>query len=386
MRSTRRSIALRCVLGLWAGAALAAGAAACNLLLGTGSFTACTALGDAGWFDADCRSCVEAFCCDQAAACVADPACSTRQQCLAGGFPLLSCPLDSGVEAIAWRAPGDGGPAAALDACLATSCAARCDRGPWACVGFSSWPAVPSGSPGATVTVTIDPSKFSGYLCEPGDESVRIRVVEVCPTGDETSCTSFPNPAPDAGPFALPVPLGFQGGYLHVLPDSMGGDSDPLEALVYFTWPLAADTRVDLRFLTVQILLTAAEQGGVMDFDADAGTLVVLPKDCLGSPAAGVTLAKWPPLDTDAFIHSAGFSFDHCVEGQSNAQPLDAAAMVTTTDDGVAGWADMRTGVAATFTAAIDGGAFPLIAKWQPTTLPRAVTYVWLTPMPPQQP
>jgi hypothetical protein len=357
--------------------ALAGGAVACNLLIGAGSFVVCTSVADAGWYDAGCQSCVEANCCAQAAACAADPACSARQSCLGGLSPLLSCPLAGGVEASAWKQQTAGPPSAALESCVGASCGPACGGGPWACVnGFSSWP--DAAAAGAMVTVTLHPSQFASCLTTSGPLET-IRQVTVCQDYNGTNCGKpLSNPGAMPGPFAIQVPVPFNG-YLDVVPEP--GDAGLLESLVYLSWPPASDTDVDLRFLSVSYLQKVATKGGVGMFDADAGTLVVLARDCLGDPAAGVSLAISEELMPNPGIGSDGFSFKDCAPGQAGAQEPDAAPAVTTTDDGVAGWANVRPGLLVTFGAAIDGGAVP-IAGFSALVQPRSVTYVWLTPTP----
>jgi hypothetical protein len=366
---------------LAATAAVAGGSVACNVLIGADQFSVCNSLDDAGWHDGGWLDGLEANCCDQAAACAADPGCSVRQSCLLASVPLLACPLVGGVEASAGNQPYMvTGPATALASCVASSCEVTCGGEPWACVpGVSSSPA--SANDGdAGVTITINPTFFSGSLTPPLGPAVTIKQVSVC-RAPMACAKPIPNSTGMPGPFAIPGPLLF-GSYLDVVAEPVDGGDAPLEALVYLSWVASVDTTIDLRFLTLPLLTELAKSGGVVSFDPDAGTLVVLARNCVGDPAAGVTLTFWNALMPNPGLHSAGFTFMDGVPGQAVAQEPDpdAAPVVTTTADGVAGWVDMTPGLTANFTASIDGGA--AIAQMAPITQAGSVTYVWLTPVP----
>jgi hypothetical protein len=240
------------------------------------------------------------------------------------------------------------------------------------------------------VTVTIVPTLFNGCVDAPDPSPALVAQVARCNGGGGACEPAFGGP-PTSGPVRVSVPPGFRG-YLDVVPAPDGGaEGVPLHALVYLSWPIVADTTVELRFLTPSLLGAVAAQLGVADLDADAGTLVVFARDCLGDPAGGVTLtpATAAFLDPDPFAPSDAFNFPSCTVAQ--ASPAGAVQAPTTTANGIAGWAQLDpdytrdSGLAAPFTASLDGGAIP-IGCLAPLVQAQTVTYVWLGPTPPCQP
>ena len=371
-RKVHRNI-LRCAAVLAGAAAVAGSAVACNLILGTSSFSACSSVSDAGWYDADCLACVEANGCDEATACAADPACAARQTCLSRGFPLLSCPLEAGVLASASPDALDAGP---LRTRVSALCGATCPAGTWACAGgFSSWPVAPPG----TATVTIDPTIFVS-LNDRGPAAVieQVRVCNGFPQDGGVNCPSrFDGGAPGALRFPVTTPFT---GYLEVVAQATDGGSPPLDSLIYLSWPVVTDTTIDLRVLTDDGLSVIATALGVGSFDSSKATLVVLAKDCHGDPAANVTLTMAPGQPVDPGKGSDAFTFLNGQPAPTDASvPGSSALPATTTTDGVAGWAEVVPGLVVSITAhARSGQTF----TFQPSVQSRSVTYLWLTPVP----
>jgi hypothetical protein len=375
-RKARRTLALL-ALALGAALALVMGAMACNLVLDTGSYAACFAAEDAGWFDAGCLACVQENCCDKAALCAADPTCAAQQSCAAQGYPALSCVPD-GVYVSATSTRVADSP---LSVCAQTLCAATCGTppSPWGCLGNAPPNPPDAGDDAGDVTVTLVPTIYNSAGClTDSDSPAAIARVLLC---GGIGCLSGYTGPDTAGPLAVKVHAPFQG-YLDVMP-SQGSPDPPLHSLVYLAWPIVADTTIELRFLTQGRLAAFAGILGAAAPDAGAGTLVVLVRDCQGRPASGVTITPDPYQMPSPLAGATGYTFSDCFPSMVGTELLQAP---TTTLDGVAGWVGAFPGydpdapLAAKFTATIDGGLpFAVI---QPSVQAATVTYVWLAPAP----
>jgi hypothetical protein len=379
MRARRLDVRRALAWGAITATLMGAGAA-CSIVLGTGSYTTCSAADDAGWYGADCLACVQANCCEQAAACARDPACAERERYLGQGVPILASPLTAGVLASLDTGALDAGlPASALKSCKAMSCGAPCG-GPWACADRDAgWPQALT----ATATVTIDPTVYDSSLTSLGPP-VTIDHVSLCRgamQGGGANC-SPPLPGGEPGPMRIPVDVGFTG-YFDVVSKTLDGGDLPLEALVYLSWPIAGDVTIDLRLLTHMNAVAIAQgltggDGGEVD---TTGTLVVIAKDCSGDPAAGVTLIPIHSLGADPFTGSDAFTFDEngMPAPQYTSSLGDAAPGPAVTGAvGVAGWTFLDPAHQALFSAS--AGGLPLVTQAEVNVKKSSLTYFWLTP------
>jgi hypothetical protein len=375
VKGRRRRAAL--LSASWLIASTAVGAAACNAILGTSSFTACNALADAGWYDPDTLACIQANCCTQASACERNPVCAELGACLAGSVPVLRCQSGAFATLGTLSAPDAGAAFAALE-----QCAGKC-QGPWACVSHTP---LGGATPGA-VKITLLPTIFQGNLGALASPIPWAAVESYTVYGDREGLT----PIADGGPVdGRPIEIEIQEpyvpftGYIDVkaLPvlGEDGGPDTPLEALVYLNWGVTVDTTVDLRLLTHGSLNILANQ---LMATPRPGTAIVtaLVRDCIGNAASNVILTP-NTEDTNPFTCSDPFAFGPCqdlVGTGSIGCDAGRAPVTKTQDPGIAGWANLGPISSVEFGWGLEGwDASPFPVKV--VIKPDAMTYVWLTP------
>jgi hypothetical protein len=234
--------------------------------------------------DPACGACgtSQASCCDLSTACVANPECarltSCERACAAGDAEcLLRCELAHPDGKDAERAFGD---------CLTKACPTTCIQPQWACLQRAPAP--------ASTTVIALNITLQFYDYESGKPLAGL-TARPCNTQDLTCATPVGEATvTNAGGVArMHLPFGRFAGYTEV-----SGPDIPT-VLVYFpplTRDFVAGSLPIPRQSTFQTFATS-----IATPRADAASLIVTLRDCLGLPHAGVKLSIQPTNDSTTF-------------------------------------------------------------------------------------
>ncbi len=264
-----------------------------------------------------CRTCVEAMCSEQVAACSADVDCAAALACATDSSPATA-------RVCSALALGSV-PATRFSECADTACFPGCaPELQWSCAGTYSWPAPEHES--ATIATT-----FVGFVNRAPLTGLRVRA---CDRRDIACAEPVAEQTTDEdGAVALVVPMakkamfgigadGFDG-FVEVT----GGNIMP--SLRFQGWPIVADTAGSAALPATSDVMALASAAGV-SLDPERGIVVVEPFDCFWGRAPGVRIEV-----SSADARSTRFYFD---------QGFPTADLTESSQDGTGGFLDVPRG------------------------------------------
>ncbi|HEY8078627.1 MAG TPA: hypothetical protein VIF62_31065 [Labilithrix sp.] len=233
---------------------------------------------------ADCGTCVQSHCCEEATTCTSNAACVTLAACERACEPvdddcLAACELATPAGVVDERAFGE---------CLAYECPA-CVSKAWACLEHAK-PAPPAVQANIRITYLVADFVDGAPLTD--------ITARVCDRADLECATPVgaPSTSDSFGRVVVTVPRIRFDGYVELSSATYG------PVLVYAP-PLVADYSAPVPLSSKTTFFQIGEAVGA---SGDRGSIIVAFRDCAGTIASGVALELTPSDGATAFYFQSG--------------------------------------------------------------------------------